>query len=878
MKSVPKPYSNLEAKPQRSKLHLIYYALAVFDILTVSLSLSLNHQIMGIYSGSVEVNQDWSDRLSNFMEIGRLAAAVNAPGNDVFDSRDTIREPARLEKALSTFNTHMNKARVELRANVDPERCSLLLKDMDDIDVAIAKMLQEAKHIFSYFRANRPDLAGERMVTMDHRFYDVNAAIATLASNVTDIQHELFIEQAASANALRQWEYVIAAIIAIMVSAVVLYGHKLSRKMTADEEEKERVNRKLADSEVRIRAIIDSAADGIITLEDNGLIQMSNSAAENIFDRTQNGIVGQFISDLVPSVGNQPIGKLVGQSHEMSCVRHDGITFPLEMMFSEAHLEDQPLFTAIIRDITARKQAADMLIQAKEAAERAEKLKGAFLAKMSHEIRTPLNGILGMVELLLHSDLTDQQRNYAQITYNSSGILLALVNDVLDFSKIETGKIELTKIAFELRGLFEESVDMVAELARSKGLELRLDLDRSLPPLLLGDPQRLRQIILNLLSNAIKYTQHGTIFLSASCYKETAESVQLRCEVRDTGIGISKSMQKCLFKPFVQVRNPTIRQSEGTGLGLAIAKQLVNGMHGDIGVTSDLGAGSIFYFTVDLVKPSAELESTLVLHSNQNKPSLTTRVRQPNLRLLTVEDTAINQEVMRNMLAGLGYSMDLAKNGREALEILAQNTYDLVFMDCDMPEMNGFDATSELRRREGDGRRTPVIAITAYAFELDRARCLAAGMDDHIAKPIAMGKLDDLIARWCSPDQDKKGGEPSDVLDSSVWEKLIEAEEATNNSPFIKHLVELFLDDVPKRLEHMQACIDAREVEPIAKEAHSLGGSCRQLGATRMMSLCRTIEQRARAAETTEKIEELVKRLYGEFDWFSSRLSVFFTS
>ena len=868
------PHHKPKNKPGRSKLYLVYYALAAFDILTVSFGLSLNHQIMNIYAGSVEVNRDWSDRLRNFMVIGRLAAAVNAPGNDIFDSHDTIGEPARLEKALDTFNTHMDKARMELRAQVDPVRCSLLLKNMDDIDIAIAKMLQEAKHIFSHFRANRPDLAGKRMVTMDHRFYDVNDTIAALASNVTSIQHDLFIEQAASANALRQWEYVIAAIIALMITVVILYGHKLSRKMAEDEQEKERVNRALADSELRIRTIVDFAADGIITLKDSGLIQSSNSAAEFIFGRSQDGIVDQFISDLVPSIEGRSISNLVGQIHEMSCLDQDEVSVALELMFSEARLENQSLFIAIIRDITVRKEAADMLIQAKETAEKAEKLKSAFLAKMSHEIRTPLNGILGMVELLLHSELTEQQRNYAQITYNSSGILLALVNDVLDFSKIETGKLELTQIPFELHRLCEESVEMVVELARSKGLELHMDLDQQLPILLQGDPQRLRQIILNLLSNAIKFTKQGEIVFSASCHDEKAESVRLRCEVRDTGIGISKTMQKCLFQPFIQVRNPAMRQSEGTGLGLAIAKQLVTGMNGDIGVTSDLGAGSTFYFTVNLLKSTAEAAPANTLHSTQLKPHFQKRVNQPKLRLLTVEDTPLNQEVMRNMLAGLGYSMDLAENGREALEALSQNTYNLVFMDCEMPEMNGFEATAELRRREGSERRTPVIAITAYAFELDRARCLAAGMDDHLAKPISMEKLDDLIARWCIRNQDEKDGELPDILDASVWEKLIETQQASNNSTFITHLIELFLTDAPNRLEQMQAGLDADEIEPIAKKAHSLAGSCHQLGATRMKRVCRIIEQCTRTG-ASEGVDELIKQLYIEFDRFESRLSVF---
>jgi len=404
--------------------------------------------------------------------------------------------------------------------------------------------------------------------------------------------------------------------------------------------------------------------------------------------------------------------------------------------------EDEILIEGLATDITERKHIVDDLLRTKEAAEAAAMAKSDFLANMSHERRNPMNAVIGMASILGETNLNPEQRECIETISNSGQALLSIINDILDLSRMERGKAELECQPFNLIVSVEKSIDLIASSANAKGLDLSYRSEGPIPENVVGDSQRIRQVLVNLLSNAVKFTNRGEVEILIQASKVAGDGYEVHFSVKDTGIGISQTDLVKLFQPFAQADSSITKKYGGTGLGLAISKRLAEMMGGRIWAESTPGMGSTFHFTVIVDSTSKIPES-----GAKARPVTSDKIMiNKNLSILLAEDNLVNQRVAQLMLKKLGYEVDVVANGLEVLQALEHKHYDLIFMDIQMPELDGLEAARKIRELWHNGPK--IIAITAYALEGDMDKCINAGMDDYISKPMRLDELQNKLLKW----------------------------------------------------------------------------------------------------------------------------------
>lgn len=613
---------------------------------------------------------------------------------------------------------------------------------------------------------------------------------------------------------------------------------------------------RVAERTAYLNALIETSPLGIVTTDRVGKVRMCNNAFEHLFQYSRNEVIGTELDSLVapPELINEVADYtrriVAGEPIRVTTRRRrkDGGLLDVEMYGVPLYVSDEHVGELVLyHDMSEQKRAELALHAAKEMAESANQAKSDFLANMSHEIRTPMNGIIGMTQLALQSDLNAEVREYLSLVKSSADSLLVLLNDILDFSKIEAGKFECESLPFALRENLGQMMKALAHSAQRKGLRLDWEVSSDVPECLIGDCGRLRQILVNLVGNAIKFTERGEVVVSVELVKKSEAWNELRFTVRDTGIGIADEKQNSIFGAFTQADTSTTRKYGGTGLGLAIAQHLVNMMNGDLKVQSKLGEGSSFHFTARFGVAENQLRPSTISNPPNPESRIATAlpVSSPRrirpLRILLAEDNAVNRQLAIKLLEKQGHRVATAGDGREALTALERENFDVVLMDVQMPNIDGLEAIRMIRKKEEEsGEHTPIISVTAHVMKGDREKCLTAGADGYVSKPLQPVELFGAIERCCANGNAGSPPAPKPIDESEVLERC------QGDRSLLAEIIELFDAGSEALLREMDSAVAQGNAEALAKAAHTLKGSIGNFTSGPAYSAVQEIESLAR--------------------------------
>jgi PAS domain S-box-containing protein len=618
----------------------------------------------------------------------------------------------------------------------------------------------------------------------------------------------------------------------------------------------------LAIGEAQYRLLADTAPDAIVTVDESGRIMFANPATERLFGYSPAEVVGQPFSMLAPPEDRERYldafdaylrgepSPLAAAGSRVAGARRDGETFALEVSCGEGFAGLHRFFIGILRDVSDRQQAEQAMVTAREQAEQASRLKSEFLANMSHEIRTPMNGIMGMLDLVLEEPLTGAQRAKVARARESAQALLEIINDILDLSKIEAGRLDLEPSWIDPAALLFDVETLLRPLAADKNLTIETSTTGALPPRVLADGGRLRQVLINLIGNAVKFTDTGSVSLEAAVRGRGTHTVDLQFTIRDTGIGIPADQIPLVFEKFTQLNGAANRRTGGTGLGLSICARLVELMGGQIGVISEPGRGSTFW--VDLTFPSSE--QPMDVPSPVSRPVTAPAGPAPR-HVLLVEDNAINQQYASAVLRSSGCTVTVVSDGRQAVDQVATLAPDLILMDCQMPVMDGYEAT---RRIRAAGHTMPILALTANAMASDRQRCVEAGMDDVLVKPIQPEALRSAVARAGG------GAAAQQPADLGLDVEAVVARIGGDRELFVD-IGRLFVEHSAEMVDALSAAVRAGDVVALATSAHALKGSISSFTQGSPYECAKRVEDTARAGQL-EAAVALVPALITEVD------------
>ena len=669
----------------------------------------------------------------------------------------------------------------------------------------------------------------------------------------------------------------------------------------------------LVQNEERYRILFEAANDAILIIKDDKIIHCNEKTLE-IFGCKQNEIIGESFtcmfryldSDISKSYIKvfEDIKKrktYLKDRYEWQLTKCDGTSFNGEVSFILIDQDEDNFIQVTIRDISDRILNAQLLRKAKQEAEelnirlenaienlldqykvveKANIAKGEFLANVSHELRTPLNGVLGMLSLLLDTGLPAEQHDCAGMAYDSAELLLGLINDIIDFSKADIGKLSITIAPFNLSKTVKHVINLLSDKSIKKNLRLLMKYDERIPVVMRGDKKRIHQILINLVDNAVKFTETGYVCVHVGLKEKTGTHFTVQLSVEDTGIGIAEDNVEHVFEKFSQVDGSSTRKYGGLGLGLAISKHLVELMDGTISIESVVGEGTTITVTLSLPVSDDKHTDNDFQHSknilSKNDSLSSDKVIDPvGASVLLVDDNVFNQKISQKILEDIGCQVDIADSSKEAIKLWEENFYDLILMDCQMPEIDGYETSKEIRQREYFSEHIPIIALTAQAAADEEKRCRESGMDEVISKPITKKILKTIVEKWVQRDWSNYARLHVDS-DPKCPEEIFSVEQMLGrldgDVALLRELVGTFQETLPEEIELLERYIAAEEVDSIILIAHRIKGAACNIGAEHMMHKALTVETTAR--EKKKIPVSMVEELKAEYDMFCQTVNM----